>query len=238
MLGGTRYADLGDLERRSIMQLLPVPDLLRLSATSLGHRADLLRLMHGDLSVQLSIDPPSGTAHEASFRAFLHAGGAQLVKSLALELPHPVSPTQLLPVPAWPPLPSLKSLSVVCKGYHNQPTTCKAMLGITSPIIATATRLRHLQLSIRNAAEIHASPLLKWISDAAIAGGCSLTDVSIQVSCNRVKLLHGKPLTFYRNGLLPTTPHIALYMEWIPVHLARIPTHYMAMGIHGCRLYM
>ena len=99
MQPATGYADLGYLEHRCIMLLLPVLDLLRLSATSRGHRADLLRLMQGDLSVQLSITPPSamqGRDYEASFRAFLQAGGGPLVKSVALEIPPPVSPTQLL----------------------------------------------------------------------------------------------------------------------------------------------
>ena len=92
-------ADLDENARRCIMLLLPVPDLLRLSATSRGHRAELFRLMHGVLAVRLSFRLPGdgalATEREASFRDFLRAGGALLVKALELHLP--VSPQVEVP---------------------------------------------------------------------------------------------------------------------------------------------
>lgn len=114
---------LDDRLRHCIMLLLPVPDLLRLSATRRSFRSDMFRLMHGDLAVQIQVSFPNdkphsasteqrGTANEISFRAFLAAGGAALVKSLALSFG---SSVRLGAQPlAWPPMPELESLTVTC----------------------------------------------------------------------------------------------------------------------------
>ena len=176
------FIDLDDHARRCIMLLLPVPDLLRLSATSRGHRADLFRLMQRNLSVRLSISVSTqgvlATDSAVSFRAFLEAGGAPLIRSLAMAR----DSSRLLtstPALAWLPMPALEILSV---SFRN-PSMLDLHLLIVAvePIIATARQLRYLRISFPGTG-VSVSPMLENISGAATSAGGTLTAVSIEVT--------------------------------------------------------
>ena len=181
---------LDDHGRRRIMLALPVPDLLRLSAACRGLRSDMFRLMRGDLAVQLGLSLPSsaastavercGQANEASFRAFLAAGGAPLVKSLTIDIAS--KPHRGGEALAWPPLSSLESLSVI---YSENGSSEDALQLSASGIIATASRLRDLHLSFsRDYVDLRS--MLACISSMAATGEKpSLENVSIEVGASR-----------------------------------------------------
>ena len=223
----TTFASLGDLERRSIMLLLPVPDLLQLSAACRRNRADLFRLMHGDLLVNISVcflgvdraelympadsrlrEPAccrEARARKASFRAFLQAGGAPLIKSLELylEITHPLirhcECSPLEPVVAWPPLQALESLALSCNFSPLAPGYAEAFSQVVaSPIIATAGQLRELRLSFPSTC-VFVSTMLERISGAVAAAGSGLKSVSIEVNAvppNVEQQIYHQYLTF------------------------------------------
>lgn len=56
--------------RRCIMLLLPVPDLLRLSATCRELRLDLFSLLRGELAVQLNISLRSRAVVDRLLRCY------------------------------------------------------------------------------------------------------------------------------------------------------------------------
>lgn len=175
--------------RRCIMTLLPVPDLLRLSATSRGNRADLFSLMRGDLSVQLSVsllsEGDEATDRKASFRAFLCSGGAPLVKSLALDI---IFSRQLesnyrhgpMATMAYPPLPALERLAVICKKHvPNGHNVTRQLAVAAAPVIVAASQLRSMHFDAPRSS-ISVSPRLDCLSGAAASAGGSLTDVSFK----------------------------------------------------------
>lgn len=192
------FMGLDDYERRCIMLRMPVPDLLRLSATSRGQRSDLFRLMHGDLDVQLTISLPRGEGrvvtveeergleNEASFRAFMAAGGAALVKSLKMKFITDRQPDASPLV--WPPLPELESLSVTCNVYFHEIDGVDFVLRlIACPIIGTSSELRAVHFSFLHKT-FKVNDVLKRISGAVGSVASRLTDVSLHVSLSHFPL--------------------------------------------------
>ena len=189
--------DLDDHGRRRIMLALPVPDLLRLSAACRGLRSDLFRLMRGDLAVQLSLSLPSSSpapstaverhrANEASFRAFLAAGGAAMVKSLALGVDS--DPDRGAGPLEWQLLPALEILIVISKIPSRDGRLSFLGLGVR-PVIAAARQLRELHFSFRTA-HVQLVRFLSINSSTAGTGASNISDTSMEVHTAPHKLPH------------------------------------------------
>jgi len=182
--------DLTDYERRCIMLLLRTPDLLRLSATCRSFRSDLFRLMHGDLEFSVRLSLPSivsaapseaaqqGRAAERSFRTFLEAGGAPLVKTLVIDvLTKPLGDSNPL---HWPPLLALENLDVGSEVSQRRRNVCDIVAVVAEGIIATAPKLQEVQLCFPQAL-IPLDVIFQRIRSLELPPSSTWTDLYIEV---------------------------------------------------------